>query len=164
MNLLSPRPIRRVHGLSRLFAILLFLTPASSALAEGTDADASELLALLDRFLAATDDPAMHQRFWGESLIYTSSSGTRFGKADILAGMQDSSPSETPEVRYRAEDAQVMNFGEVAVVAFRLVGETAGTGGGPAEVSEYFNTGTFQRIDGEWRAVAWQATRIPDES
>jgi hypothetical protein len=28
---------------------------------------------------------------------------------------------------------------------------------------EYFNTGTFRKRDGEWRAVAWQATRIPSE-
>ncbi len=105
----------------------------------------------------------MHQRFWDDALIYTSSSGTRFGKADILEGMQGSAPAEAPAVRYRAEDTQVMDFGDVAVVAFRLVGETAGTETSPAEVSEYFNTGTFRRTDGEWRAIAWQATRIPGE-
>jgi hypothetical protein len=31
---------------------------------------------------------------------------------------------------------------------------------------QYFNTGTFLKRDGEWRALAWQATVIPavDES
>jgi hypothetical protein len=31
----------------------------------------------------------------------------------------------------------------------------------PPVVSQYFNTGTFLKREGEWRAVAWQATRIP---
>jgi hypothetical protein len=25
----------------------------------------------------------------------------------------------------------------------------------------YWNTGTFVKRDGEWRVVAWQATKIP---
>jgi ketosteroid isomerase-like protein len=139
------------------------LAAASSVLAQQPGQQVPELRALLDQFLAATDDPAMHQRFWDDALIYTSSSGARYGKAAILEGMQGGSPSETPEVRYRAEDTQVMHLGDVAVVAFRLVAETAGTKDAPAEVSEYFNTGTFRLADGEWRAVAWQATRIPAE-
>ena len=47
---------------------------------------------------------------------------------------------------------------DTAVVAFRLVGKPAGEGG-PALY--YLNTGTFVRRDGEWRAVAWQATKVP---
>jgi ketosteroid isomerase-like protein len=154
---------RRARRLSLLIATLWLITVAPLATAQEPDREAPELLALLDRFLAAADDPAMHQRFWDNALIYTSSSGARFGKADILEGMRGGAPTEAPEVRYRAEDAQVMSFGDVAVVAFRLVGETAGTEASPAEISQYFNTGTFRRTDGEWRAIAWQATRIPDE-
>lgn len=140
---------------------MLLAVPALAAAETGDPA--SELRTLLDRFLGATDDIGMHERFWDESLIYTSSSGARFGKSDILAGLQESSDgqgaedaaNDAPTVTYRAEAVQVMSFGETAVVAFRLIGESA------EETSEYFNTGTFRRVSGEWRAVAWQATRIP---
>jgi hypothetical protein len=153
----------RFRNLALAGLFLFFSAPAAFA-ADGSEA-APELRDLLDRFLAAADDPAMHERFWDASLIYTSSSGTRFGKSDILEGLREEAASEDageaanvePAVRYRAEDVQVMNFGDIAVVAFRLVGDSAeGT-------TEYFNTGTFRRLTGEWRAVAWQATRIPDD-
>jgi hypothetical protein len=63
-----------------------------------------------------------------------------------------------PPVVYTAEDVDIRLYGKAAVVAFRLVG----TGqGGDADRSEYLNTGTFVKRNGEWRAVAWQATRIP---
>ena len=31
-----------------------------------------------------------------------------------------------------------------------------------AAVTQYLNTGTFQKREGEWQVVAWQATRVPD--
>jgi hypothetical protein len=48
------------------------------------------------------------------------------------------------------------------VVTFRLVG----TPDDGSAALQYFNTGTFLKRDGEWRALAWQATVIPavDES
>jgi ketosteroid isomerase-like protein len=149
--------------LPTLLAALLSLVSATIAPAQAPHDDLPELRSLLDRFLAAADDPVMHQRFWDDALVYTSSSGARFGKADILAGMQ-AAPAGEPSVRYRAEDVHVMNFGDLAVVAFRLVGETAGTEETPASVDEYFNTGTFRRTGDTWRAIAWQATRIPGDA
>ena len=105
----------------------------------------------------------MHERFWADDLIYTSSAGARFGKAEILAGLEDAaSTAATVTARYWAEDAQIMLFGDTAVVAFRLMAETRSEPGAEPVSAQYFNTGTFVRRDGEWRAVAWQATRIPD--
>jgi hypothetical protein len=48
--------------------------------------DAAALQALLAEFLAgaSTNDPAAHERFWADSLVYTGSSGRRIGKAEIL--------------------------------------------------------------------------------
>ena len=56
-------------------------------------------------------------------------------------------------------------FGGIALyllahVAFRLVAVSASDGDEPGE-QHYFNTGTFRRLGDGWRAVAWQATRIP---
>ena len=54
---------------------------------------------------------------------------------------------------------RIQQFGDVAVVAFRLVGTTTAHGGTP-ERAEYLNTGTFVKREGRWQAVAWQATRV----
>ncbi len=149
--------------LSMTLAFCLAL-PAVAQDAPGNP-DEARLLALLDEFLAqaSLDDREMHERFWAEDLIYTSSSGARFGKAAILSGL-DAEPAEPDlaTVRYWAEDQQVMVFGETAVVAFRLMAESRAEPGGEVETAQYFNTGTFRRRDDEWRAVAWQATRIPN--
>ena len=48
----------------------------------------------------------------------------------------------------------------MAVVAFKLVG----TPRNGSEPLYYYNTGTFLKRDDVWKVVAWQATRIPDES
>lgn len=148
--------------------LLALLTGTASA---ETD-DHAELKALLDQFLSgAASDIRVHQRFWAEDLIYTSSSGQRFGKQKIIEGMR-SAKSEVKEgekaesngVRYRAEDTDIRLFDETAIVAFRLIAEVApaaNSGTPSAPESEYFNTGTFIKRDGQWRAVAWQATKIP---
>ncbi len=142
----------------RRFASLVFLLLATPVVGAGEDEN-SRLSALLQQFLAGAsrNDIDAHERFWSDELVYTSSSGTRFGKSDILAGIRDSAPqpSDVPPTVYTAEDVDIRVYGDTAVVAFRLVG-TSQDG-----VQEYFNTGTFVREDGEWRAVAWQATRIP---
>ena len=124
------------------------------------EADVRALTALLDDFLAGAsrNDPAVHERFWDEDLVYTSSAGERFGKARILEGLRAAAgpDDDAPARSYRAEEVRVRVYGDSAVVAFRLVGD-----GGEAGVTRYFNTGTFLRRDDGWRAVAWQATRIP---
>lgn len=142
--------------LASLLSVLawLCLSPAHAA-----DADEAALESRLHEFLAgaSVNDRAVHDAFWAEDLVYTSSSGTRFGKADIMAGLPESPTAGMPEVRYTGEDVVVRRWGDTAVVTFRLVG-TPGDGDPP---TEYFNTGTFLLTSEGWRAVAWQATRIP---
>jgi len=67
--------------------------------------------------------------------------------------------SDEPAPQYGYEDLQINVYDDAAVVAFQLVGtlETADS----VEVTRYYNTGTFMNRDNQWRAVAWQATRIP---
>jgi len=122
--------------------------------------DAAELQALLAEFLAGAsrNDAEMHDRFWADSLVYTRSTGRRIGKADLLKDVRSAPPgSLLPS--YSAEDVRVQQFGDAAVVAFRLVGTTRAPG--LTERDEFLNTGTFVRRDGRWQAVAWQATRVP---
>jgi hypothetical protein len=123
--------------------------------------DEARLSGLLHEFLngASRNDVAMHERFWDEDLVYTSSAGKRFGKAKIIDELR-AGPAvgeEEPEMRYGAEDIRIRVYGDTAVVAFRLLGTSGGN------TLQFFNTGTFVRREDGWRAVAWQATRIPPQ-
>jgi len=128
-----------------------------------TPPDAAELTKLLNDFLAGAsrDDAAMHDRFWAEDLIYTGSSGRRIGKADILSDVRSAKAPQpgTPTTTYTAEDIRIQQYGNTAVVAFRLVGTTEKDG--KTAVAKYLNSGTFLERNGKWQVVNWQATRLP---
>src|SRR5437588_12636206 len=104
----------------------LFLAIVALGLQAQTAPDAVELTRLLKEFLAGAsrNDAAMHDRFWADDLIYTGSSGRRVGKADIMRGVR-SAPAPKPRgltTTYSAEDIRIRQYGDVAVVAFRLIG------------------------------------------
>jgi len=138
----------------QLCAIALLFT-SGSALA----GDADEILGMLDEFLANAGTASAHERFWADDLVYTSSRGTRTTKAEIMASFEgvEEDGEDEPAAVYSAEEVQLKWYGDTAVVAFKLVG----TPPDDAPVDYYFNTGTFLKRDGEWRVVAWQATKIP---
>lgn len=125
--------------------------------------DAAELTKLLKDFLAGAsrNDPAAHERFWADDLIYTASAGRRIGKADILREVRSetSAPDPAEQTTYRAEDIRIQQYAKTAIVAFRLVGETRK--GDKTEAANYLNSGTFLKRDGEWQVVNWQATKLP---
>lgn len=125
--------------------------------------DTTELTAMLRDFLANADQRAAHERFWDEDLVYSSSSGLRFGKTEIMQGFEsadDEAASEPPAIIYTGEEIDVRVYDDTAVVAFKLVGTPTN---GP-EPLYYYNTGTFLKRDGVWKVVAWQATKIPNEA
>ena len=142
----------------RILASVLAALALASAPAEPTSTVA-EVTELLTRFLAGAsrDDRAMHERFWADELVYTGSAGRRIGKADILRELSSETSKDEPKTIYTAEEVRVQDFGETAVVTFRLVGTTEHAG--TTFVTRYLNTGTFRSKNGEWRAVAWQATK-----
>jgi hypothetical protein len=126
--------------------------------------DADRLTALLKEFLAgaSVNDDNVHDRFWADDLIYTSASGQRRNKADIMRGVR-SAPARKqgdPETVYSAEDIRIQQYGTTAIVAFRLVATTKREG--KPEIANYLNTGTFLKRNGKWQVVSWQATKIAD--
>ena len=141
-----------------LMLLALFLTITANA---QTAPAAQELTRLLNEFLSATSDPAMHDRFWADDLIYTRSAGRRVSKADILRDVR-SAPAPNPgdpKSVYTAEDVRIQQYGDTAIVAFQLVGTTNTEG--VAQVARFLNSGTFVKRNGKWQAVNWQATRVP---
>ncbi len=139
-------------------ACLVVLVTMTTPAAAGEDEEI--LVAMLHDFLANSAASAAHETFWADDLVYTSSSGERFGKADILQGFgtdDDATADEPAAVVYSGEDVDVRVYDDMAIVTFKLVGSPSDG----SEVLYYYNTGTFVKRNGEWRAVAWQATKIP---
>src|SRR5215471_3592019 len=70
--------------------------------------DSAVLIKLLRDFLAGAsrNDTAIHDRFWADDLIYTSSSGRRLGKEEILREVRAEGPSKPgqEETVFTAED------------------------------------------------------------
>jgi len=128
-----------------------------------TAPDAPELTKLLQDFLAGAgrNDAATHERFWADDLIYTASAGRRIGKADILREVREEGPPKPGDetVTYAAEDIRIQQYGDTAILAFRLVGTTDKEG--KKTVTNYLNTGTMLKREGKWQVVAWQATIMP---
>jgi len=116
---------------------------------------------LLHEFLAGAsmNDYEVHDNFWADDLIYTSATGERITKADILNGLSVSDEPDENSPAYSAEDIRINVYGETAVVAFRLIAEVP-LNSDKTELMEFHNTGTFLKRDGKWQAVAWQATQI----
>jgi len=125
-----------------------------------------ELNRLLNDFMAAAshqppsaEDKAIFDRFFAEDVIYTRAAGVVITKADIMRSF-DAPPASGPQGgSYTAEEVTIKQYGDMAVVAFRLVQHQA-----DGTVNNYRNTGTFLRRNRHWQAVAWQATRVQAES
>jgi ketosteroid isomerase-like protein len=146
-----------------LSALILF--SISCGLSAQTAPAAAELTKLLQDFLAGAsrNDITVHERFWADDLIYTASAGRRIGKPDILREVREEGPPKPGDETtvFTAEDIRIQQYGDTAIVAFRLVGTTDKDG--KKTVNNYLNTGTFLKRNGKWQVVAWQATLMPEK-
>jgi len=146
----------------RAALLLIGVALISGSVSAGSVASADKLILekRLHQFLAGAtrNDAEVHDAYWAPELIYTSSSGTRFGKAELMKSVREAPPApDTAPVSYSAVDVDIRVYGESAVVAFVLVADAINS-----EVDQrYLNTGTFLKRDQQWQAVAWQATKVP---
>lgn len=147
---------KRLTGVIAALTLALGSLACSDHRAPATD-DQATLATLLDEFLAGASraDADIHERFWHDDLVYTSSAGLRTDKASIVGGMRGAENSEPPTVVYAAEQVDIRLYDDVAIVAFELVGTPADS---ETPARRYLNTGTFLKSNNEWRAIAWQAT------
>jgi ketosteroid isomerase-like protein len=143
---------------------LIVLLAAAVSLHAQTAPDAAELTRLLNEFLAGagSNDAAIHDRFWADDLIYTRSAGTRINKEELMKGVRSAPAAKPgdPVTVYTSEDVRIQQYGNAAIVAFKLVGTTTRADGSKS-VSNHLNTGTFIKRNGKWQVVAWQATTVP---
>lgn len=146
-----------------LFLIVVLLAGPLSVHAQGAP-DAPELTRMLNEFLAGAgrNDAAVHDRFWADDLIYTRSAGVRTNKVDLMKGVRSAPPAKPgdPVTVYTAEDIRIQQYGNAAVIAFRLVSDTT-RADGTKTTGNNLNTGTFIKRKGKWQVVAWQSTIVP---
>lgn len=98
-----------------------------------------------------------HDAFWAPELTYTSSSGLRFGKTQLMDGMTDAPmiPKDQVTAWYTAEDIELKAFGPSIIINFTLVSTDVATG----KRETFLNTGVMVERQGQWQAVNWNATR-----
>ena len=109
---------------------------------------------------ASVGDPEVHDQFWAESLTYTSSAGTRFDKATLMAGMEgrEATPEAQVTVWYSAENTEIHARSDTVIVNFTLVAKNIETN----EESRFYNTGVFIFENERWQAINWNATRFAE--
>jgi ketosteroid isomerase-like protein len=145
----------------KLLTIALLLLATLPALAQAKPE--AELKPLLNDFLAAAShtpasaaDKQMFNRFFADDILYTRSAGVLITKQDIMKSLDEPADPKEPTATYTAADVTIHAYGNLAILAFKLVQKTS-----DGATTEYRNTGTFQRRKGQWQAIAWQATKIP---
>ncbi|MGA2096645.1 MAG: nuclear transport factor 2 family protein [Candidatus Acidiferrum sp.] len=144
-------------------AVVCLAVAVGGARAQKTGSAKEEVTALLREFLdaAGRGDRAVFDKFFAEDVIYTRATGVVTTKGDIMAALGKQGTATDGKSTYSAEDITAHQYGDVVVVAFRLLGRTVGNDG-KTETNLYRNTGTFVRRHGSWQAVAWQATKISE--
>ncbi|MHB8487562.1 MAG: nuclear transport factor 2 family protein [Candidatus Acidiferrales bacterium] len=151
--------------IAKLAVMGLLLVPAVRAQRAPQSTTTHQLTAMLNRFLddASTGNRAGFDRFFADDVIYTGSNALVRTKPDIMKNVGSMKPTPDKKTTYSAEDVTVQDFGNAAIVAFRLVArtETKNAKGSKVKTDSYRNTGTFVRRNGRWQVVAWQATKIP---
>ena len=149
--------------MKRLVSAALLVLLMTFGLFAQTAPDATELTKLLNDFLAGAsrNDVAIHERCWADDLIYTRSAGRRVNKSEVMHDVRTTPAPKLndPKTIYTAEDIQIQQYGNTAVVAFRLVATTEISG--EKHVANLLNSGTFVKRDGKWQVVNWQSTRMP---
>ncbi len=127
-------------------------------------ATARELTAILNQFMhdAAHGNAAGFDSFFADDVLYTRSTGAVVTKAEIMKTLRASGPLLEVTTTFTAEDITVHEYGDTAVVAFRLVRHDEHSAGKPPTSTNYRNSGTFLRRNGHWQAISWQSTMVEE--
>ena len=140
-------------------------TASSAAHAQSDLAPAKQvLIGLVQQFLsdASKNDPAAYNRFFADDILYTRGTGQLVTKKDMDLPKGKVWPiGVVGQVTYAGEDFNVHQYGDLAIVNFRLV--MHGMEDQKPIVRTFRNTGTFIKRDGQWQAIAWQATPITEK-
>jgi len=165
MNIVLPsRSLRALFGALVLLSVsLLARADESKPGSPSSGEPKAAITKSLNDFLTFNRDPAQHDRFWAEDLVYTSSAGLVKTKAEIMQGFaaaaKPGAPPPATPAAYSAEDVLVRLYGDTAALTFRLVARNA-----DGTRATFRNSGTLLRRNGQWQVITWQATKEPVEA
>ncbi|SDR73575.1 nuclear transport factor 2 family protein [Opitutus sp. GAS368] len=147
---------------SPLLACLVLLSALSARAADaGAPVANVYIMELLTDFLTHNSDPARHEKFWADEIVYTSAMGVVRTKTDIMKNVHEAAAKPVaagakPGPVYSAEDINIRPYNGFAALTFRLVARN------PDGTTDYYrNSGTLIFRDGRWQVITWQATKIP---
>lgn len=135
-----------------LFAAILICLLSTLSVMGQVSSDEEQIENLVHEFLEKVAEENMHNRFWNDKLVYTSSSGSRFGKNQIMSGFKNNADETNKPSPYSAENIDIRVFGNIAVLNFTLVNDVEGS------KTYYLNSGVFKKTKGQWSVINWQAT------
>ena len=138
------------------------LMGCSAGSSEPGDASRETLRAVGDRFDKAQieQNGEALERLIADDFVFVGSGGVREGKKEFIAGFVDPNLSFDP---IAIKDPIIVPLGpDAGIVGGDVV--LSGTAGGEPFASRIRFADTFRRIDGEWKAVHVQATKVPDEA
>lgn len=148
---------------SFILLVTVVLLASTNLHGQSQRSDSLEIRGLLHAFLegVSNNDLSVHEWFWADDLIYTSSTGERTTKEAILnSSRQDTPPSEIATTKYRSKDIRLQLYGNTAVLAFQLIGVVESIA--QTQVMNFLNSGTLLKRDGKWQVVNWQSTRMAE--
>ena len=133
-------------------AAALFLSPQAQPATESL----RQVADAFDRAQLSKDAAAL-ERMVADDLVFIDGSGKRLDKKAFIQGWTAPGDTFDPVVLV---DRRLVPLGPDA---FLVSAETtlSGTSGGKRFASAFRFTDTFQRVDGRWRAVHIQVTRLP---
>jgi len=142
--------------IAALAALLGVAAPAAAMLPPSPEA-LRELGDRFDRAQLEQDREAL-EAMVAEDLVFVDSDGVRQGRAEFIAGWMDDGVDFEPVT---VTDRYFLALGpDAAIVGGEAV--LRGTAGGRPFASRIRFADTFRRIDGRWRAIHIQATRVPE--
>ena len=131
-----------------------------SAFASPPPCGRTSLMEFADRFDQAQlrkNGPMLNQMV-AENLVFITRSGERKGKREFIAGWTDPNNTYNPIV---LSDRVTIPLGPAAAGVSAQT-TLSGTSGDKGFASRIHFSDTFRCIEGEWRAVHIQVTRVPD--
>lgn len=134
---------------------------SASATLPPRPAATADITRLLETYLGNVSDLAGNERFWAEDVVYIGSHGEQLGKKEILESVRSSSAAKSEHRRYthKAEAIRVHQYGDVAVIPFKLIARIEGDG--KVKILHHLVIAVFVKRAGMWQVVSWQVT---DES
>lgn len=126
----------------------------------GHPTDVNELVTILRELEVAMrtgpDAAEVFARHTRPDYVFTSPTGVVSSRAEVIDGLRNGSVRFT---KYSMTDLDVRDYGAFAVVIGRAEGDGVNPGGEMFHGAYRF-TSVWDRVEGPWRLVAWQATAV----